>query len=429
MHCRPHLSMTLLCLACTMACIEAAAAPVGGGPVESWSRWRGAAGAGQGGDAAFPREWSDADWAWTADLPGQGNASPVVRGGLIYTASADEAAGKRFITGHDLATGRLVWKREFAGPIDPHHAQNSSASGSLAAGPAGVYWMWGTRAGIHVEALTPAGEPLWHVDLGSFAGDHGFGATPALCGEVLVVPNDQDGASFVVGLDARTGRERWRLPRESRKAGYATPLVIEGGAAPLVVLASMAHGLTAIDPATGAVLWERRCLPKRAVSSPLQVGGLFVATCGDGGGDNTLVAVRPPPRPAGGPAGGPEPEIAYQLDRSVAPYVPTPVACEGRLYLWGDRGVVTCVDAATGETVWRGRVGGNFSASPIVVGGGIVNVSQDGEVVTIAAGPAFEVLGRAALGAACRATPAVVGERMIFRSAGRLHTLDAIRPQ
>jgi hypothetical protein len=165
------------------------------------------------------------------------------------------------------------------------------------------------------------------------------------------------------------------------------------------------------------------------VSSPLQVGGLFVATCGDGGGDNTLVAVRPPARPAGGPAGGPEPEIAYQLDRSVAPYVPTPVACEGRLYLWGDRGVVTCVDAATGETVWRGRVGGNFSASPIVVGGGIVNVSQDGEVVTIAAGPAFEVLGRAALGAACRATPAVVGERMIFRSAGRLHTLDAIRPQ
>jgi outer membrane protein assembly factor BamB len=96
------------------------------------------------------------------------------------------------------------------------------------------------------------------------------------------------------------------------------------------------------------------------------------------------------------------------------------------MYLWGDRGVVMCVDAATGKTVWRGRVGGNYSASPIVVGGTVVNVSQDGEVVTIAAGAAFEVLGRSALGAACRSTPAVVGERMIFRSEGRLHALDAV---
>jgi outer membrane protein assembly factor BamB len=392
-------------------------------PPEPWSRWRGAGGAGQGGDAVFPREWTDADWAWTSDLPGQGNASPVVHGDRIYTASADEAAGVRFVTCHDLGTGRLVWKREIAGPIEAHHVQNSSASGSVVAGPTGVYWMWGTRAGVHVEAFSAEGEPAWRFDLGPFAGEHGFGATMALCGDVLVVPNDQDDASFVAGLDARTGRERWRLPRESRKAGYATPLVVDDGPAPLVVLASMAHGLTGIDPATGAVLWERHCLPKRAVSSPLLVGGLVIATCGDGGGDNTLVALRLPPR---GAAGGPEPEIAYQLDRSVAPYVPTPVACDGRMYLWGDRGVVTCVDAATGKTVWRGRVGGNYSASPIVVGGTVVNVSQDGEVVTIAAGAAFEVLGRSALGAACRSTPAVVGERMIFRSEGRLHALDAV---
>lgn len=414
-----HASSSCLCAA--WAALWLAAGGQAAMP-EPWSRWRGAGGAGQGGDADFPRGWTDADWAWTADLPGRGHASPVVLAGRIFTASADEAAGMRFVTAHELATGRLVWKREIAGPIEAHHAQNSSASGSVVVGPEGVFWMWGTRAGIHVEAFTPEGAPAWRADLGPFAGEHGCGATMALCGDVLVVPNDQDDASFVVGLDARTGRERWRLPRESRKAGYATPLVVEGGPAPLVVLASMAHGLTAIDPATGAVLWERRCLPKRAVSSPLAVGSLVVATCGDGGGDNTLVALRMPPRGAGG---GSEPEIAYQLDRSVAPYVPTPVACDGRLYLWGDRGVVTCVDAATGKTVWRGRVGGNYLASPIAVGGTVVNVSQDGEVVTIAAGESFEVLGRAALGAACRSTPAVVAGRMVFRSESRLHALDA----
>jgi outer membrane protein assembly factor BamB len=388
---------------------------------EPWSRWRGVDGGGQGGDTVFPRQWTAAEWAWTADLPGRGNASPVVRGGRIFAASADEAAGMRFVTCHDLATGRLVWKREIAGPIERHHAQNSAASGSVVAGADGVYWMWGTTAGIHVEAFTPDGGPLWQAALGPFAGEHGSGATPALCGDLLVVPVDQDGTSFVAGLDARTGRERWRLPRESGKAGYATPLVI--GAVPgepLVVLASMAHGLTAIDPATGRVAWETRCLPKRAVSSPLVAAGLVIATCGDGGGDNTLVAVR---LPVGGHAA--EPEVAYRLDRGVAPYVPTPVASGERLYLWGDRGVVTCVRAATGETLWRGRVGGNFSASPVVVGGAVVNVSQDGEVVSIADGDAFEVLGRVPLGEPCRASPAVVGGRMVFRGDRRLYAIAA----
>ena len=403
-----------------------AAGVVGGGMIahaveEPWSRWRGAAGAGQGGDAVFPREWAASDWAWTADLPGRGNASPVVSKGRIFTASADESAGVRFVTAHDLQSGRLAWQREIRGPIERHHAQNSSASGSVAVGEHGVYWMWGTTADVQVEALTPDGEPLWQVAIGPFSGDHGFGATPAVCGDLLVVPNDQDGASFIVGLEARTGRERWRLPRKSGKASYATPLVLDrGGGGPLVVVASVAHGLTAIDPARGNVVWERPCLPKRAVSSPVAVAGLVLGTSGDGGGDNTLVAVRPPP------AAGLEPEIVYQLDRSVAPYVPTPVASGERLYLWGDRGVVTCVRAATGETLWRGRVGGNFSSSPVVVGGAVVNISQDGEVVSILDGEAFEVLGRVPLGEPSRASPAVIGGRMIFRSDRRLYALDAM---
>jgi outer membrane protein assembly factor BamB len=156
------------------------------------------------------------------------------------------------------------------------------------------------------------------------------------------------------------------------------------------------------------------------------VGPLVIATCGEGGGNNTLVAVRPP---AVGPAAGavpPEAEIAYTIDRSAAPYVPTPVASGERLYLWGDKGIVTCVNAADGAVRWRGRVGGNFSASPIVVGGTVVNVSADGEVVVIADGEDFEVLGRAALGELCRSTPAVAAGRMFFRSAGRLHALDPV---
>ena len=121
------------------------------------------------------------------------------------------------------------------------------------------------------------------------------------------------------------------------------------------------------------------------------------------------------------PALTPKPD--YTLDRSVAPYVPTPVCSGERLYLWGDRRVVTCVDAETGKIRWRGRVGGNFSASPIVAGGAVINVSAEGEVVAIKDGDALEVLGRTPLGETCRATPAAAGGRIYFRTASRLFAL------
>ena len=407
------------------------------GPAD-WPRWRGSAGAGAGGSQRFPHQWTNQDWAWTASLPGQGHASPVVWRQRIYTASADEATSKRFVSCHATADGRLLWQREIPGPIEPHHVQNSSASGSVTVDETGVYWLWATKEQLRCEAFSHDGGPLWHADLGPYASEHGFGSSAAVWRDRLIIPIEHDGPSAIVALDTKTGREQWRLPRETGRTAYSTPLVIESSDSPssgdaLVVLASMAHGLTGIDPTTGRVIWERKCFPKRTVSSPVMAGPLVLCTCGEGGGDNTLVAVRPPasaaaernePDATGKP---PEPAIAYQLDRSVAPYVPTPVCSGERLYLWGDRGVVTCVNAADGTVLWRGRVGGIFSASPIVVGGTVINVSAEGEVVVIADGDAFEVLGRTPLGESCRATPAVAGGRMFFRSVGRLHAIDAAR--
>lgn len=389
-----------------------------------WPRWRGPEGAGQGGVVALPRDWDDVAWRWKVPLPGAGHASPVVADGRIFTASADEPAGVRFLCCHAVADGGLVWQRDIPGPVERHHAQNSSASGSVAVGAAGVYWAWATADGLRVEAFTKAGDRLWHADLGPYACEHGFGASVATWNDLVIVPIDHDGPSAVVALDATTGRERWRLARDSARTAYSTPLVLErGGEPPLVVLASQAHGLTGVDPRSGRVIWERRCFPKRTVSSPIVVDGLVIGTCGEGGGDNLLVAVRLPPGAADPGAAPREPEIAFSLDRSVAPYVPTPVRSGNRLYLWGDRGVVTCVSAIDGTQVWRGRVGGTFSASPIVAGGAVINVSADGELVALADGDAFLELGRTGLGEPARATPAVVGDRLILRTVGHLLSL------
>jgi len=394
-------------------------------PPLAWSRWRGAEGAGQGTAFTLPRDWTTTPWRWQAALPGIGHSSPVVADGKIYTASADEEAKARFLCCHAVGDGQRLWQRRIDGPIEPHHAQNSSASGSVAVGPEGIYWAWATSDSLRVEALTVGGEPLWEVDLGPYQCEHGFGASVATWRDLVIVPIDHDGPSAIVALDASSGRERWRLTRESARTAYSTPLVLERpGGGPLLVVASQAHGLTGLDPSTGRVLWERRCFPKRTVSSPIAADGLVIGTCGEGGGDNRLVAIR---LPAAGPAPGgdaaAEPDVAYELDRSLAPYVPTPVRSGPRLYLWGDRGVVSCVSLADGSLLWRGRVGGTFSASPVVVAGAVVNVSADGEIVAIEDGDAFVEIGRRPLGESDRATPAVAEGRLIFRGVSHLFAL------
>ena len=418
----------------------AAADPEGAaaGTPRNWPRLRGVGAAGQGGVRRFPASFGIADIAWTADLPGTGHSSPAVWEGKVYTASAtidpaDPARCIRTLACHDAATGALRWQRGIPGPVEDHNAMNSLASSSPVADADGVYWLWATRDNLRAEAFSHAGEPRWHADLGPMNTDHGFGGSPTLWRDRLVVPMEQDGPSAVLALDTATGREVWRLPRDTARTAYSPALVLEEreGSAQLV-LASMAHGLAGVDPATGRLLWERKCLPKRSVSCPVVAArdgagrAIVVGTSGDGGGDNTLVAVRVPAEPPAAGAGPVDAEEVYRLDRSAAPYVPSPLPVGERLYLWGDRGVVTCVAAATGETLWRGRVGGTFSASPVAVGGAILNVSIDGEVIVLADGDTFEVLGRTALGEECRASPAVADGKIYLRSAGRLRALAAL---
>jgi outer membrane protein assembly factor BamB len=136
--------------------------------------------------------------------------------------------------------------------------------------------------------------------------------------------------------------------------------------------------------------------------------GLIIGACGSGGGGNYLVAVRP-----GGAAK--KPELAYTIRKS-APYVPTSVCVGDRLFLWSDGGIVSCVEAASGEVKWQDRVGGNFFSSPLWVDSRLFCVSTKGEVVVVGASDRFEVLARNPLGEVTHSTPAVAGGRMYIHT-------------
>ena len=390
----------------------------------NWPRFRGPDGAGVAA-GAFPDTFTPADLLWAAPLPGSGVSSPAVWGDAVFVTAAD--GPRRLLMNLDAADGSVRWTKEVdlnpAGPpaAPKLHAKNDPAASTpaLDAGRAFTIFSDGVRIAAH--AFTHAGEPLWRRDLGPFAGQHGHGTSPVRVDaggrELVVLSNFQTEVGGVLALDAATGEIVWTAPHDSREAAYATPVPLRRDDGTTVLLtASGAAGLIALDAATGEALWETGPLPSRVVASPVLAGGKAWALCGQGGAGKLLIAADP--------ADG-----TVLLERTRAlPYVPTPVAANGLLFLWGDRGVVTALDPSNGAEVWTERVGGNFSASPVAVGDAVVNLTEDGVATVIAASRTFELRGQTDLGRPTNATPAVAGGRAFIRLTDRLLCLPLDAP-
>jgi outer membrane protein assembly factor BamB len=133
-----------------------------------------------------------------------------------------------------------------------------------------------------------------------------------------------------------------------------------------------------------------------------------IVSCGSGNNGLHLIALRPG-------ANGELPQEAYRLREGV-PNIPTPVVAGNLLFLWHDRGTVSCLDAATGEQHWRKRVGGHFHSSPVRIGDRIFGLSKDGDVIVLAADKEYKLLARNSLGETCQATPALAKNRIYFRT-------------
>jgi outer membrane protein assembly factor BamB len=387
-------------------------------PAQEWTRFRGPNGAGQS-EAKFPAEFSERDLTWKVSLPGAGHSSPVLWGKQIFLTSAEAEQGRRWLLSLKASDGSLLWKKEF--PFHTYHvnAQNGFATGTPTVDADRVYCTWATPEQYFAAAFDHQGKELWRVELGPFPSEHGYGASPMLYQDLLIVTNDQDGNSSLQALDCKDGSVRWRIPRQQhlpdKNSSYSVPCIYQPPKGPAELIHnSWAHGITSLDPLTGATNWELPVFERRTVSSPIIVDGLILGSCGEGGGKNTMVAVRP------GVKNGRSPELVYKLDKTYAAYVPTMVNAGNLVFLWGDRGIVTCIDGPTGKLHWRERVGGNFSGSPVRAADKIFCVSADGEVVALAASDQFKVLGRSPLNETCRSTPAIVGNRMYLRTESHL---------
>ena len=377
---------------------------------ENWPRFRGADGLGVSSQSGVPVTWDSSQPTWKVQLPNIGHSSPVIWGKHLFVTSATDGGSERFIHCCNADSGALLWSASFKMEASRKHQKNSWASSTPATDGRIVCCLFADASRLVAKAWDFSGSDVWSVDLGSYESEHNLGVSAIIEDGLVIIANDQVGPSSFIALEAATGKVAWRTERLPGKTSYSTPTVAPDGAGGRqIVTVSESGGVSGIDLRTGKQHWQTPKLPMRTVASPIVVDGLAFATCGEGGNGKYFAAVR---TGLDVPA---DQRIAWER-KTMLPYVPCLIRREDLLFLWGDKGIMVCLEAATGNEVWSERIDGQYSGSPILIEDRIYCVTEDGIVVVLQAARQFRELGRTPLGDDCHSTPAVANGHLYFHT-------------
>lgn len=394
-------------------------------PVDRWGSWRGPLGTGVAPAGDPPVEFSeDRNVAWKIEVPGEGSGSPVVWDDRVFITTAIPQEGDVYefqVWAVDRSSGEILWQRTAAteAPHEGRQPTNTYASFSPITDGEHLFAYFGSR-GLFAYDLD--GSPLWHVDLGDMQTRRGFGegSSPALYGDRLVVTWDHEADSFIVALDASTGEELWRVPR-NEPTTWATPAIIELDGTVQVITAGTEQ-TRSYDLSDGSLIWEGPGLTLNAIPTPAVEDGIVVMTAGYRG--NAIRAVRL--SAASGDITGSE-AILWERDEDT-PYVPSPLVYEGNVYyIKSNSGVLTSVRLETGELNYGPvRLPGMATvySSPVGVAGRVYLFDRDGNSLVLNNGPEFEVLAQNRLDDGFDASPAIVGDEMYLRGHRTLYRIS-----
>ncbi len=380
-----------------------------------WPQWRGPDGQGHAVGGGYPLEWSETkNVAWKAEVPGRAWSSPVVDEETVWMTTAletplpkeKEAERLRANTGDqpltllekvefraigiDRATGRLRHDVLLLSVNEPQwvHALNSYASPTPVLHDGRLYAHFGALGTACLD--TGAAKVVWkNTDL-TVMHENGPGSSPVLWQGRLIFHMDGSNQQYIAALDAETGKLAWKTARSGEmhqnpqlKKSYGTPLVLPVGGSE-VLLSPASNWLYAYD-AAGKELWKVPYggLGFSLTPRPVSGHGLFYMSTGFMKPE--MLAVR---LEAGD---GKAPEIAWRATKNV-PTMPSPVLLGGELYFVNDSGMLSCLDAKTGEEHYRERLPGEFSAAPTVADGRLYFSNRAGATLVVAGGPKFQVL-------------------------------------
>lgn len=419
-------------LAAVWASIASLGVPTSSLAADSWSAFRGPSANGiANADSSVPTEWSrEKNIAFRTPLPGQGWSSPVIADGRIYLSAAiaqsQEADSDETATQYALSliildanSGDLLKSvslmEQTADKSPKIHDKNSHASPTPIVDGNRVFVHFGYQGTACVDR---DGNLIWtNRDL-FFKPVHGNGGSPILVEDKLIFTCDGASDPKVVALDAQTGKIAWEVQRPNdakSKFSFCTPSLIVVDGQPQVI-APGSDGVLAIAPASGSVIWQLIYSGYSVIPKPIYHHGLvFLSTSYD---TPSMLAIDPT-----GKGDVTQTHLKWSLTKSV-PHTASMLADEGLIYSVSDGGIAMCVDAQTGEVIYKERVGGNFSASPILVGNKIYYTNEAGVTTVIATGRQYKVLAENDLGERTLASAAVDGNALIMRTAEAIYRIE-----
>lgn len=391
-----------------------------------WLQFRGPTGQGLVSTGQFPMKWSATEnVVWRRELPGQGWSSPIVAGDAIYLTAAVPLESIQpsfelvlFIL--DAKSGQVRRKQSLfthQGELTAKmHAKNSQAS------PTPLCDLESGKIYLHFGHLGTActdlkGEGLWRNDQLGYAPVHGNGGSPVLVGDLLIFSRDGESVSEVLALDTGTGNIRWQRQRNveaDKRFSFCTPLVIEAaGKQQLIIPGS--NIVQSLNPVNGEVHWHVNYDGYSVIPRPIYANGLvFVCT---GYNRPSLLAIDPT-----GSGDVTKSHLRWKVDANV-PHTPSLLAHEGKILMISDKGIASSVDARSGKEIWKERIGGNFSASPLLRDNRLWMISEEGDSTMLEIGEQPTILAKNKLGERCLATPAMLSDDMLIRSANALYRI------
>lgn len=414
--------------------------------LDNWHQWRGPDASGMAPWGDPPLKWDEkTNVKWKTAIPGRGASTPIIWGDQIFLVTASDT-GKQAdpkdiprvdpkfqtktrppSTYHnfdvlclDRKTGKVRWQQTAtrAVPHEGHHQTHSYAASSPITDGKFLYVNFGSR-GIYCYDLD--GNQIWKRDFGLMHTRLGWGeaASPALHGDALVVPWDQEEGSFIICLDAKTGKDRWKVER-NEPTSWATPLIVEHKGK-VQVIVNGHNKVRSYDLVTGKVIWECGGQTLNAIPSPVVKDGVVICMTGYRG-----AAVYAVPLDATGDVTGTD-KIAWKYDKGT-PYVPSPVLAGDRLYFTqANTGQLTCLDVKTGKPIIdRERLPGleSLYASPAGAKDRLYFPGRNGTVVVIKRADKIEVLATNRLDEGIDASPAIVGKQLFLRGEKHLYCIE-----
>jgi outer membrane protein assembly factor BamB len=409
---------------------------------ENWPQWRGPFFNGSTTETGLPAQFSKAEnIAWVTPLPGPSSATPIVWGDRAFVSSLDAKTRDLLAICLDASDGKILWARRAGKDRPPLVGGNNMATPSPVTDGRRVFFLYGTG---DLAAFDYQGRLLWSRNLendlgGLFIVKFGYSSSPLLLGGRLYVlllqnvnpskyrPSDREGPlpSYLLAIDPETGQDLWRHVRPSNAfdeslEAYVTPIPFTCQGRTEIVIPG-GDAVTGHDTATGQELWRWRYNPERLnlwrlIPSVVPGDGLIYFVLARA---NPLYAIR-----GGGRGTLTDADIAWSFMGPTTD-ADTPLCYGGRLYvLEGDKKILTCLDAKTGEKKWQAPLGEGsvLRGSPTGADGKVYCITEGGQVIVLAAGDEFQVLSRTTLGEGpCRSSIAVAGGRLFIRTARSLY--------